>query len=151
MHINYEVHDQNIHVFIYDGESISIQSIPFSIDWLEESTNFHELFPYTYFFMLVRVSWKQTHVREQLPYLFSPAEKPTFLGEPSNVVYSFFLPIKWKLRISRFRICMMPPWHPWAFCAIQDGVQDGGQFKQTPRPPLLFNIKQWFWCQTLCF
>ena len=23
------------------------------------------------------------------------------------------------------RIRVMPPWHPWAFCRIQDGVQDG--------------------------
>jgi hypothetical protein len=60
------------------------------------------------------------------------------LGGPSNVVYSFVLGIKWKLKISRFRICVMPPWHPWAFCAIQDGIQDGHHFKQTPRtPPLL--------------
>jgi hypothetical protein len=73
------------------------------------------------------------------------------LGEPSNVVYSFVLGIKWKLRMSRFRICMMPPWHPWAFCAIQDGVQDGHHFKQTSRTPPLFNIERWFWCQTLCF
>jgi hypothetical protein len=73
------------------------------------------------------------------------------LGEPSNVVYSFVFSIKWKLRMSRFRICMMPPWHPWAFCAIQDGVQDGRQFKQTSRTPPLFNIEQWFWCQILCF
>jgi hypothetical protein len=73
------------------------------------------------------------------------------LGEPSNVVYSFVLGIKWKLRMSRFRICMMPPWHPWAFCAIQDGVQDGRQFKQTSITPPLFSIERWIWCQTLCF
>jgi hypothetical protein len=72
----------------------------------------------------------------------SPAEKPPFLGVPSNVVYSFFLGIKWKLRMSRFRICMMSPWHPWAFCTIQDGVQDGHQFKQTSRTPLLLNIER---------
>jgi hypothetical protein len=70
----------------------------------------------------------------------SPAEKPPFMGVPSNVVYSFVLGIKWKPRMSRFRICMMPPWHPWAFCALQDGVQDGRQFKQTSRTPLLLNI-----------
>jgi hypothetical protein len=66
------------------------------------------------------------------------------LGEPSNIVYSFVLGIKWKLRMFRFRICMIPPWHPWAFCAIQDDVQDGRQFT-----PPLFNIEIWFWCQTL--
>jgi hypothetical protein len=76
---------------------------------------------------------------------------PHVWGYPSNVVHSFVLGIKWKLRMSRFRICITPPWHPWAFCAIQDGVQDGCQFKQTPRTPLLFNIEQWFWCQTLRF
>jgi hypothetical protein len=78
----------------------------------------------------------------------SPAE---FGGKPSNVVYSFVLGTKWKLRMSRSRICMMPPWHPWAFCTIQDGVQDGRQFKQTSRTPPLFNVERWFWCQTLCF
>jgi hypothetical protein len=81
----------------------------------------------------------------------SPAEKPTFLGEPSNVVYRFVLDIKRKLRTSRFRICTMPPYHLWAFCAIQDGVQDGRHFKQTDRTPLLFDIERWFSCQTLCF
>jgi hypothetical protein len=75
---------------------------------------------------------------------------PHFRGPP-NVVYSFVLGIKWKLRMFRFRICMMPPWHPWEFCAIQDGVQDGRQFEPTFRTPLLFNIERWFWCQTLCF
>jgi hypothetical protein len=58
-----------------------------------------------------------------------PAEKPPFLGEPSDVVYSFVLGIKWTIRLSSFWICMMPPWQPWAFCAIQDGVQYGRQLK----------------------
>jgi hypothetical protein len=52
-------------------------------------------------------------------------------GKPSNGAYSFVLGIKWKLRMSRFRICVMPPWHPPAFCAIEDGVQDGRQFNRS--------------------
>jgi hypothetical protein len=92
------------------------------------STHFHRLF-----FKIE--TWILHQIRSDQ--CISPAEKPPFLGVPSDVVYSFVLGIKWKLRMSRFRICMMPPWHPWAFCAIQDGVQDGRQFKQTSRTPLL--------------
>jgi hypothetical protein len=100
---------------------------------------------------LIRLMAGVTDWERMLPPPSSPAEKLTFWGEPSNVVYSFVLGIKWKSRMCRFRICMMPPWHPWAFCAIQDGVQDCHQFKQTSRTPLLINTEGWFWCQTLCF
>jgi hypothetical protein len=31
---------------------------------------------------------------------------------------------------------------PLSILRIQDGVQDGVHFKQTPRTPLLFNIEQ---------
>jgi hypothetical protein len=83
-------------------------------------------------------------------FFFKPVIVRQNLGKPSNVVYSFVLGIKWK-RMSRYRIYVMSPWHPWAFCAIQDGVQDDHQFKQTSRTPLLFNIERWYSCLTLRF
>jgi hypothetical protein len=62
---------------------------------------------------------KQNHIR--LLFLSSPAES----RETFKFCLSFILGIKWKLRI-----CVMPRalWHPWAFCDIQDGVQNGHWF-----------------------
>jgi hypothetical protein len=71
---------------------------------------------------------------------------PHFWRNPQMQSIVWFLISNKSFKIQTY---MMQPWHPWPFCHIQDGVQDGTQFKQTPKTPLLSNIEQWFWCQTL--
>ena len=82
---------------------------------------------------------------------FSPAAKSRFWHEPSKFVYSFVLGLVWKLRLSRIRICRVPTWHPWAFCVIQDGVQNGRRITKSPLSHLLIEIETHFLGLNLCF
>ena len=52
--------------------------------------------------------------------------------EPLNILYSFVLGVKMKLRLCRSRISWVPICHPWANCVIQDGIQDDHQTKNLP-------------------
>jgi len=50
----------------------------------------------------------------------------TSRGEPCTLVCQMFFNGFYVILSHIIRIRVMPPWHPWAFCRIQDGVQDGG-------------------------
>jgi hypothetical protein len=88
-------------------------------------------YKYQYWYIMVFFSLEEWKCRNVQVFI---AIRPAEFEEPSNAVYRFVLGIKWKLRMSRFRICVKPLWHHWIFCTIQDGVQDGLQFEDPELP-----------------
>ena len=96
-----------------------------------------------------RIEWEKNYIRQvrvcSPGCLTNQAVKADFKAEPLLDWYSFFLTWFCSSRHHINNICLVNWAHPWAFCKIQDGVQDGHQLQGFTRMDLILQSSDKFW------